>query len=148
MRARDYWDEAGKLRAEGLATGDIVRRWVRERGMHPRVAARLAHGLTQQQVADRWNEGFPDAQRPCTAKQVSNWETAREPSREALNRLARIYHCAAGDLVEGEDWSHLDGHPVGRARCRCQSRSRLWSDPMRCCWCMPAAVAGSSRQGW
>lgn len=112
MRASDYRDLASKLRSDGLTTGQIIQRWVVERRLNPREAARLAHGWTQQRAADEWNEQFPDAEHPCTRKHVSNWETSRQPSLEALNKLARIYHCAAGDLLGGEDYSHLDGPPV------------------------------------
>lgn len=109
MRAREFRDLAGKLRAEGMTTGQIIERWIGERRCNPREAARLAHGLTQAQAAQLWNELWPDPEHPCTAKWISNWETGRQPSVATLNRLARIYRCAAGDLLGGEDYSHLDG---------------------------------------
>jgi transcriptional regulator with XRE-family HTH domain len=77
-------------------------------------AFRLAHGLSQQEVADRWNGLVPDDQgdRPLTAKQVSYWETwphsGREPSLTALKRLAQIYQCDSKDLIDDGDYSHLD----------------------------------------
>lgn len=51
--------------------------------------------------------------RPKSAKQVSYWEmwpgpAGRAPSRETLNKLAFLYHCGAGELLDGEDYSHLD----------------------------------------
>jgi tetratricopeptide (TPR) repeat protein/transcriptional regulator with XRE-family HTH domain len=80
-----------------------------------RVAYRLAHGLTQQQVADRWNELWPsaDGQTAVTHKHISYWETwplptGRAPSVETLNRLARIYRTSAADLLDGEDHSEPD----------------------------------------
>src|SRR5206468_3385857 len=67
------------------------------------------------QVADAWNQLFPsdDGERPITHKHISYWEawpgpTGRAPTPDVLNRLARIYHCAAADLLDGEDHSHLD----------------------------------------
>jgi transcriptional regulator with XRE-family HTH domain len=77
-------------------------------------AFRLAHGLSQQEVADRWNGLVPGDQgdRPLTAKQVSYWETwphsGREPSLTALRRLAQIYQCDTKDLIDDGDYSHLD----------------------------------------
>ena len=109
MRASDYREAAEQLRADGLTTGQIIERWTAERGLNPREAARLSHGWTQQQTAEQWNALWPDPEHPCTRKHVSNWETGRQPSLETLNRLARVYRCAAGDLLGGEDYSHLDG---------------------------------------
>ena len=109
MRASEYRELAEALRADGLTTGQIVERWVGERGLNPREAARLSHGWTQQQAADEWNALWPDPEHPCTRKHVSNWETTRQPNLDTLNRLARVYRCAAGELLGGEDYSHLDG---------------------------------------
>ncbi len=109
MRAAEYRQEAEQLRSDGLGTGAIIEQWVTERGLNPREAARLSHGWTQQQAADEFNELWPDPEHPCTRKHVSNWETSRQPSLETLNRLARVYRCAAGDLLGGKDYSHLDG---------------------------------------
>ena len=114
VRARDYHDLGAKLRADGWTTSSIIAQWASD-GMNPREAARLSHGLTQQQAADEWNhlpDGDPD--RPCTRKHISNWETSRQPGLDTLSRLARIYRCGAGDLLGGEDYSHLEGqrpHP-------------------------------------
>lgn len=80
---------------------------------------RLAHGMTQADVAARWNELWPEPV-PRTAKQISYWEIwpaagGRTPSLETLNRLAMIYQCRAGDLLGGEDHSSLDPAADGRA---------------------------------
>jgi transcriptional regulator with XRE-family HTH domain len=88
--------------------------WQEQHGFNPRVAFRHARGLTQQQVADRWNERWPsDKDAPKTGKHLAYWEawpgeTGRAPSVETLNRLAFIYQCGAADLLEGENYSHLD----------------------------------------
>ena len=108
MRASEYRELAEQLRADGLTTGQLIERWVTERGLNPREAARVSHGWTQQQAADEWNTLWPDPEHPCTRKHVSNWETTRQPSLDTLNRLARVYRCAAGELLGGEDYSHLD----------------------------------------
>lgn len=62
--ARSYADEAARLHVDGATYGQIIATWSRQHGLSPLTAARLAHGLTQQQVADRWNELWPDADRP------------------------------------------------------------------------------------
>jgi hypothetical protein len=103
------------LRAQGWTYRDIANRFRAERNVNSRVAFRLAHGLTQQGVADRWNELWPcdDGETPITYKHISYWEawptkSGRTPSLKTLNRLARIYCCRANDLLDGEDYSQLD----------------------------------------
>jgi len=107
--ARSYATEAARLHADGATYGQIVTAWASQHRISPLTAARLAHGLTQQQVADRWNELWPDPERPKNAKSVSYWETGeRQPSRDSLNKLALLYRCSAGVLLGGEDYTHLD----------------------------------------
>ena len=107
--ARSYAEEAARLHAEGVTYGQIVATWAGRHRISPLTAARLAHGLTQQQVADRWNKLWPDTNRPKSAKGISYWETGeRQPSRDSLNKLAFLYRCSAGVLLGGEDYSHLD----------------------------------------
>jgi len=110
--ARALREEAKELRRAGWTYTRIATDWCVRYGLNPRVAMRLAHGLTQAQVADRWNDLWPEPI-PRTAKQVSYWEIwpepgGRAPSLETLNKLAMIYHCRAGDLLGGEDHSYLD----------------------------------------
>jgi len=77
--------------------------------VNARQAFRLAHGMSQQNVADQWNTLYPAeaGRRPLTSKQVSYWETwpvsGREPSITALARLARIYGCDTRDLLDPAD---------------------------------------------
>lgn len=67
----------------------------------PLAHARLAAGLTQQEVADRWSAVWPDD--PKSAKRVHYWETgAATPSLPTLRRLARILGCRVGDLIDDE----------------------------------------------
>ncbi len=103
------------LRAQGATFRHIAQLVAARYNINSRVAYRLAHGLTQQQVADQWNELYPstDGEQPITHKHVSYWEawpgpTGRAPSPEVLNRLARVYLCRAADLLDGEDHSGMD----------------------------------------
>jgi 8-oxo-dGTP pyrophosphatase MutT (NUDIX family) len=110
--ARALREEAVHLRETGWTFAAIAKDWSARHGLNPRVAIRLAHGLTQAQVAHRWNDLWPDPV-PKTAKHISYWEVwpepgGRPPSHETLNRLALIYQCSAGDLLGGEDHTHLD----------------------------------------
>jgi tetratricopeptide (TPR) repeat protein len=122
---RSYQREADQLRAQGWTYRQIAALWRRRYRINSRVAFRLAYGMTQADVAQRWNEQWPDAASPKTAKHISYWEiwpgtAGRVPSLDALNKLAFLYRCSAGDLLDGEDHSHLDtlasdnaGRPVG-----------------------------------
>jgi transcriptional regulator with XRE-family HTH domain len=111
---RQLADEAARWRAQGWTYKQIAEEWQQQHGFNARVAFRLAHGLTQQGVADRWNERWPsDTDSPKTAKHLAYWEawpdaSGRTPSLDTLNRLACIYQCSAGDLLGGEDHSGLD----------------------------------------
>lgn len=81
-------------------------------GLNARVALRLAHGWSQRQAADRWNERWPAE--PKTFKNFSYWEnwpskTGYAPSLDVLGRLAELYECGVGDLlVDYADFRHLD----------------------------------------
>jgi len=111
--ARSFKQEADALRAQGWTYRQIAADWVRRYGVNSRVAFRLAHGLTQADVALRWNDEWPDEESPKTAKHISYWEawpapSGRTPSLDTLNKLAFLYECAAGDLLDGEDHSDRD----------------------------------------
>jgi hypothetical protein len=104
-----------ELRAQGWTYREIAGRLRQERKVNSRVAFRLAHGFTQQEVADRWNALWPcdDGETPITYKHISYWEawptkSGRTPSLKTLNRLARIFCCRANDLLDGEDYSEYD----------------------------------------
>ncbi|WP_253864557.1 helix-turn-helix domain-containing protein [Prauserella halophila] len=67
-----------------------------------RAAFRLAHGWSQREAADAWNERWPAD--PKTFKNFSYWEqwpaeTGHAPSLEVLGRLAELYACRLADLV-------------------------------------------------
>jgi len=106
---------AAGLRDQGSSWVQIAARVKTTEGVSALVAFRLAHGLSQQAVADRWNTLFlsvDSADKPITDKQVSYWETfpqsGREPTLTTLKRLAQIYQCATRDLIDDGDYRHLD----------------------------------------
>lgn len=106
---RNYADEAARLHTEGATYGQIVATWTKRDHISALTAGRLAHGLTQRHVADRWNELWPDPEHPMSAKTISYWETgSRQPSRDSLNKLAFLYRCSAGVLLDGHDYTYLD----------------------------------------
>lgn len=93
---------AEALRAEGMTWGEVAATFQREYGVNARVALRLAHGWSQGDVADRWNERWPDDMK--TFKNISYWEkwpatTGYTPSLEVLSKLAGIYSCHVMDLL-------------------------------------------------
>jgi transcriptional regulator with XRE-family HTH domain len=73
-------------------------------------ALRLAHGWTQRQAADEWNERWP--REPREYKQFSDWENGRfVPSLDTMGRLAQIYQCDLIDvLADRPGYRSLDEH--------------------------------------
>ena len=111
-----------ELRGQGWSWAQIAARVQLEQRVNARVAMRLVHNLSQQDVADRWNERFPSAQgeRPLTAKKLSYWETwpesGREPTLTTLGCLAQIYDCETKDLIDSDRPSVTDSLPVPHPR--------------------------------
>lgn len=108
-----HQQEVERLRALGWSYRQIAGQLRDRYGVNSRVAYRLAHGLTQAEVAQRWNEQWPEPGAPKTAKTISYWEVwpgagGRTPSPDTLNKLAFLYRCSAGELLDGEDFSRLD----------------------------------------
>ena len=107
-----------QLRAEGHGWAAIARIIQEQERVNARVALRLAHGWTQEQVAIRWNQQWPprEGSAGITDKTISYWETwpqtGVEPSLKTLKRLAQLYQCDVGQLVDDGDYRHLD--PVNR----------------------------------
>lgn len=109
-----------RMRGEGRSWIEIAAVIGERYRVNPRVALRLAHGWTQQQVADAWNQRWPDE--PKTFKAISKWEvwpaaSGHPPPFEVLSRLAELYQCAVGDLVADQaNFRHLDTAQQTRAR--------------------------------
>ena len=100
------------LRRQGAGIVQIAEVLAHRFAMNPRVAFRHAAGLSQAQVADRYNQRWP-GKHPKTYKHISYWEcwpgpgsrapsaSARAPSYEDLGRLAGLYGCLVDDLLFG-----------------------------------------------
>lgn len=107
---------SASLRAQGWTWTEIGHRIAREENVNTRVAMRLAHGMTQVDVAGEWNALFPAAADSAGMgdKRISYWESwpigGYEPSLKSLKRLARIYQCGVGDLMDDGDFTYLDGN--------------------------------------
>jgi hypothetical protein len=81
--------------------------------LNPLRGFREAHRYTQSKVVQLWNRRWPDD--VLSERRLGAWEawpsmTGNEPPISGLERLARIYQCRAGDLVDGEDHGRGDDH--------------------------------------
>jgi transcriptional regulator with XRE-family HTH domain len=105
---------SAQLRADGHSWAQVARVIQEQEQLNARVALRLAHGWTQEEVATRWNERWlpKNGSAGLTDKNISCWETwphsGVEPSIKTLRRLAQLYQCDVGQLVEDGDYGHLD----------------------------------------
>ncbi|WP_222936632.1 helix-turn-helix domain-containing protein [Streptomonospora sp. PA3] len=107
-----------RLRQQGRTWPEVARHIQSDYRVNPRVAMRLAHGWSQRQVAEQWNQRWPAE--PKTDKQVSYWEqwpaaTGHAPSVDVLARLSELYQCAVADLV-ADIGDHRDADTAHRAR--------------------------------
>ncbi|OAA18815.1 hypothetical protein UG55_109918 [Frankia sp. EI5c] len=105
------------MRALGWSYREIALELRRNHRLNARVAYRLAHGWTQEDVARRWNERWPGTGSIKTGKAISYWEvwpagSGRAPSARTLARLAELYHCRPGDLLDGLDSGELEAVPA------------------------------------
>ncbi|MGH3549445.1 MAG: hypothetical protein ACRDQU_15330 [Pseudonocardiaceae bacterium] len=100
------------LRAEGRSRVEVAEALRRRYRFNARVALRYAHGWSQRQAADEWNQRWPDELK--TFKAFSYWEqwpssTGHAPSFDNLSKLAELYECAVTDLlVDLPDFRHRD----------------------------------------
>jgi len=75
---------SGSLRVRGQTWAQIARRIAADEHVNMRVAFRLAHGMSQREVATRWNELFPAGTGTAgmSDKIISYWETWPESGYE------------------------------------------------------------------
>lgn len=101
-RRQEQVQFANELRAAGKTWPEVAAAVRHRYRVNARVAPRLARGLSQRQVAEAWNERWPDD--PKTFKNISTWElwpasTGHAPSLDTLDRLAQLYECSVADLL-------------------------------------------------
>ncbi len=101
-RRQEQIRAALELRAQGWSWARVAAEFRVRYKVNARAAQRMARGWSQREAADAWNARWPDD--PKTFKNFSAWElwpgpTGHAPSLTTLDRLARLYECAPGDLL-------------------------------------------------
>src|SRR5262245_47569608 len=110
MGSREQRELSQRLRERGESWVRIARLFRRRYRLGAITAFRLAHGWSQGDLANRLQQRWSGW--IVTNKSVSYWEqwparTGHQPKWETYLRLAEIFQCAVGDLLDG-DLSHLD----------------------------------------
>lgn len=104
---------SGALREDGCSWRQVADEFVRRWNITYLQAFRLAHGLSQEQAAARYNLMWHPA-RPLAGKNISYWEmwpsrSGKEPSLSKLSMLAEVYECSVSDLLLGVGDHRVDG---------------------------------------
>lgn len=121
-RRQTQMRRADALRSAGATWSEVAATLGVEFGVNARVALRMAHGWSQSDVADRWNERWPDD--PKTFKNISYWErwpaaSGHAPSVDVLGKLATVYQCHVTDLlIDGADHRDADAAFLTRRELR------------------------------
>lgn len=103
---------SAELRAQHKTWVEIAAVFYERYHLNMRAALRMVRDWSQRDVADLWNERWPDE--PKTFKNFSYWEnwpskTGYAPSLDVLGRLAELYECSVGDLLlDYADFRHRD----------------------------------------
>ncbi|MCH6161680.1 hypothetical protein [Streptomyces marispadix] len=100
-----------ELQADGCGTRQIVDEMVRRWHFRPRLAWRFAHGLTQDEAAERCNALIGSEGAPLTGKRISEYELwpmgGSRPSPRILALLGRVYAVRPLELTDHLDRKHL-----------------------------------------
>ncbi|UGQ12511.1 hypothetical protein LO772_02525 [Yinghuangia sp. ASG 101] len=101
-RRQEQIRAASELRAQGWSWARVAAEFRDRYNVNARAAQRMARGWSQREAAEAWNARWPED--PKTFKNFSAWElwpgaTGHAPSLATLDRLARLYECAPGDLL-------------------------------------------------
>ncbi|MGH4012096.1 MAG: hypothetical protein ACRDTH_28720 [Pseudonocardiaceae bacterium] len=100
------------LRAQGKSWVEVAEALRQRYRFNARLALRYAHGWSQRQAAEEWNQRWPDEMK--TFKMFSYWEmwpssTGHAPTFDNLSKLAELYECAVSDLlVDLPNFRHRD----------------------------------------
>jgi hypothetical protein len=103
---------SAELRAQRKTWAEIAAVFCELYRLNMRVALRMAHGWSQRDAAERWNQLWPADLK--TFKNFSYWElwpspTGYAPSLDVLTKLAELYECRMVDLLSDcADFRHRD----------------------------------------
>lgn len=109
--------ERDQLRREMLEQNAPLERiaveMTRRLGYRPRAAWRLAHGWTQDEAAQHFNEVVGSSSATMTGKRISDYENwplnggKIKPTLTTLGVLATVYHTTPDKLIDHHDWRKL-----------------------------------------
>jgi tetratricopeptide (TPR) repeat protein/transcriptional regulator with XRE-family HTH domain len=112
-RAKERAQLRERLQQQGRRHEQIAAAMTRQFGDKPCQAWRHAHGWTQNEVAERFNEAVGDERASMTGNRISDYERwprkgGMKPTVRALAVLAKIYSTRALNLIDPHDRQKFD----------------------------------------